>query len=71
MRRAREESQNEPLSTEQSGTGCLTVPGGSGCPSAQSKAAYLSVGVLVVLLIPRVVVLLDKAKILLTLPLQG
>lgn len=44
--------------------GHLTAPGGG-------QTAYLSVGVLVMLLIARVVILLDEAKVLLPLPLQG
>lgn len=35
------------------------------------EGSYLSVGVLVVLLVPGVVVLLDEAKVLLPFPLQG
>lgn len=37
----------------------------------QEEGSYLSVGVLVVLLVPGVVVLLDEAKVLLPFPLQG
>lgn len=37
----------------------------------QEEGSYLSVGVLVVLLVPGVVVLLDEAKVLLPLALQG
>lgn len=37
----------------------------------QEEGSYLSVGVLVVLLVPGVVVLLDEAEVLLPFPLQG
>lgn len=50
-------------------TGRLTAPRGS--MSTAQQISHLSVGILVVLFIPRVIILLNEAKVLLPLPLQG